>query len=488
MICGGWAGGGVRKRLRGGLALCAAAVLAAGASGGRGGDTVPALAGGNRAPATGGEGIRYVGKPPPARPLAHALASWCGAGAVASANRPDTSLSSANLIHVTYAVPADGADRFANHADAIKTDVDAIGAWWAGQDPSRAPRFDLADFPGCSDLDLTLFRLPSPGASYTDPAGRVFQMAADMAALGPANVKNLVYYDGPVPSNLRFICGTSAGLAPLTGGVPGGFTFVWLGSSCPNDLGQGGLLALVAAHETGHDLGAVLPGAPHECASSRGHVCDSRLDLMFSTSGPGSTLQTAVLDVGRDDYYGFLAAQRVASQFDVQTSGWLAGLPRFPLSITVGGRGSVDLAAPAGTRSCAASCSIALENGTPLTLTAKAAADSRLVGWGESCAGTTPTCQLTADAAKNVTAQFGALSYLVRVTVAGKGKVTSTPAGISCPRACRTSFTTDTTLQARAAKGYRFTGWTGACVGRRGCKLVPGADRAVRATFRRRSA
>src|SRR6266540_5683852 len=92
-----------------------------------------------------GEGIRFAGKRPAAQPLAHALSNLCGAGAVTSANRPDTSLSSPNLIHVTYAVPSDGADRFASLANAIKTDVDAIGAWWAGQDASRAPRFDLAD-------------------------------------------------------------------------------------------------------------------------------------------------------------------------------------------------------------------------------------------------------------------------------------------------------------------------------------------------------
>jgi hypothetical protein len=438
-----------------------------------------------QAPPQGGEGIRFVGKRPAAQPLARALANWCGAGAEISTNRPDTSLSSPNLIHVTYAVPSDGADRFASLANAIKTDVDAIGAWWAGQDASRAPRFDLADFAGCSDLDISFVRLPHPGASYTDPSNRVFQLAADLAALAPPKVKSLVYYDGPVPTILRFICGTSAGLSPLTGGSPSGFTFVWLGSSCPNDVGQGSLFALIAAHETMHDLGAVFPGAPHACPNDSGHVCDSRLDLMYPKVGSGSTLNTAVLDAGRDDYYGFTAAQHGGSQFDVQSSAWLAGRPQFPLSVTLSGQGSVDVTGPGGTRSCATSCSIALENGTAVTLTAKAAPGSRLVGWLEACAGTKPTCSLTADAAKSATAQFGSARYAVKVSVSGNGKVTSSPAGISCPGRCRTSFTTATTLRGRPAKGYRFTGWTGSCVGRTACKLAPGADRSVRAAFRR---
>ena len=488
--------GPARRAIRGcvAVAVAIAAVAAAGALAGRGGDASTTPSGfDDRFSAREldpllDEGIRFVGKPPPAQPFAHTLASWCGAGAETSTNRPDTSLSSANVIHVTYAVAADRPDRFASLADAIKTDVDAISAWWAAQDASHAPRFDVADFPGCSDIDLSFFRLPSPGTSYMDPAGRVFQLANDMTALGPPNVKSLVYYDGPVPTALRFICGTSAGLSPLTGGSPGGFTFLWLGSSCPSDLGQGGLLAQVAAHETAHDLGAVLPGAPHECPRSPGHVCDSNLDLMYPTSGPGSTLKTAVLDVGRDDYYGFLAAQRVASQFDVQTSGWLASLPQFPLAITISGNGGVDLAAPAGTRSCAASCSIALENGTAITLTAKPGSDSRLVGWQAACAGTEPTCRLTADAAKSVTAVFGPLSYAVNASVRGKGIITSSPRGISCPVRCRASFTAATTLNARPAKGFRFVGWTGSCSGRSACKLVPGADRSARATFRRRTA
>jgi hypothetical protein len=472
---------GFWRRLAGRRARAAAGLFLAGCL------SVGAIATAVDRPPQRAAAVRFTGERSPTRSPLRALASWCGAGAETSANRPDTSLSSPNLIHVTYAVPADGVDRFASSADAIKTDVDAIGAWWTSQDASRAPRFDLAVFSGCADVDLSVVRLPKSGASYLDAAHRVFDLAADLAALAPSTTKSLVYYDGPVAPVMHFICGTSIGLSPQTGGVPSGFTFVWLRSDCPNDLGQGGLTAVVATHETAHSLGAVLPGAPHGCPNDAGHVCDSRLDLMYPKVFADSRLSSSILDIGRDDYYGFAAAQRGGSAFDVQTSAWLARLPRFQLSVRHNGNGSVDITGPGGSLSCSSDCAVALENGTNVTLTANPAADSKLTGWQGACAGTQKTCHVTSDAAKEVTAAFGPRDFALAVTVTGKGKVTSSPSGISCPRLCRASFTAPTLLRARAASGYRFTGWSGACAGRTSCTIAPGADRSVRATFRRRA-
>src|SRR5438128_4264072 len=92
-----------------------------------------AAASGRVGPSGAVDDVVFKGRP--SRVVApRALANWCGAGAEAAANRPDTSLSSPNVIHVSYAVPSDGTDRFASFADGIKSDVDAIGAWWGGQD------------------------------------------------------------------------------------------------------------------------------------------------------------------------------------------------------------------------------------------------------------------------------------------------------------------------------------------------------------------
>ena len=53
----------------------------------------------------------------------------------------------------------------------------------------------------------------------------------------------------------------------------------------------------------------------------------------------------------------------------------------------------------------------------------------------------------------------------VLVVVYGKGKVTSTPRGITCPRTCTGYFPKDSRvhLTARPAAGWRLVHWTGKC-------------------------
>ena len=71
----------------------------------------------------------------------------------------------------------------------------------------------------------------------------------------------------------------------------------------------------------------------------------------------------------------------------------------------------------------------------------------------------------------------------------GKGKVTSSPAGIACGKACTHGYAygTSVTLKAKAAKGSRFSGWSGACKGKRGCTITVKADTRVKAKFVRQA-
>ena len=424
-----------------------------------------------------------AGSVPTARASAAAVA-WCGSGET-SGNRPDSAdvaLSSANLVHVSYVVPSDGADRFATFAPAIVSDLAALDAWWQAQDATRTPRFDLADFP-CSTrlgrLDLSFVRLPKPGSSYTG-SDRGPRLAADLASLAPQTVKSLVYYDGATPAGST-ACGFTNYLSPSAGGSFG-FEFVLLRGACPFDLGQGGIIATDAAHELTHNLGAVMRGAPHNCPGDKaGHVCDSTRDLLYPYATSKSQLPNEILDVGRDDYYG-----HSGSWFDVQDSPWLVHLPQLPLAVATTGSGKVRVAAPGGSVDCAGSCASQLDNGTRVRLTAEPETGNRLVSWQGSCSGRALDCDLTMDAAKNATAVFGSTSYTVAVTVKGKGKVTSSPAGISCPRRCRQTFTVPVTLRARPAKRFRFAGWTGACRGKGTCSLSVDRAGAVRALFKRR--
>ena len=70
----------------------------------------------------------------------------------------------------------------------------------------------------------------------------------------------------------------------------------------------------------------------------------------------------------------------------------------------------------------------------------------------------------------------------------GKGKVTSSPAGISCGKACTHAYAYGTVLSltAKAAKGSKFSGWSGACTGSHRCKVTTNDTLAVKAKFVRR--
>lgn len=73
----------------------------------------------------------------------------------------------------------------------------------------------------------------------------------------------------------------------------------------------------------------------------------------------------------------------------------------------------------------------------------------------------------------------------VSKTGKGKGKVTSSPRGIACGRFCSHGYTygTAVTLRARAAKGPRFSGWSGACRGSKRCKVTTSGNVTVKAKF-----
>ena len=84
-------------------------------------------------------------------------------------------------------------------------------------------------------------------------------------------------------------------------------------------------------------------------------------------------------------------------------------------------------------------------------------------------------------------AQTARAAFLNPVAVArsGKGKVTSSPGGISCGKACSHGYGygTSLTLKAKPAKGSRFVRWSGACTGTGKCKLAVGGAIKVGATF-----
>jgi hypothetical protein len=76
----------------------------------------------------------------------------------------------------------------------------------------------------------------------------------------------------------------------------------------------------------------------------------------------------------------------------------------------------------------------------------------------------------------------------VRRSGNGSGKVTSSPAGIRCPKTCSHAFAfgKSVTLKAKASKSSTFVGWSGACRRKPVCKLTISGPLRETATFRRK--
>lgn len=142
-----------------------------------------------------------------------------------------------------------------------------------------------------------------------------------------------------------------------------------------------------------------------------------------------------------------------------------APAPTFPLVVSTTGQGTVT-STPAGI-DCGAVCAGLFATGSAVSLATTPAAGWRFASWSGACSGNAPTCTLTMDGAKTATATFEEVpsSYLLSVSTAGSGTVSSTPAGIICGTDCSADFGNGTavTLRAIARTGWRLAGWSGAC-------------------------
>ena len=145
---------------------------------------------------------------------------------------------------------------------------------------------------------------------------------------------------------------------------------------------------------------------------------------------------------------------------------------------------------------CEATCtatSASYDSGTTVTLSATPASGSTFASWSGCDTVSGPTCTVTMNAARSVTATFNAQGFTLTVTKGGTGSgvVTSseTPPKIDCEATCAAAFApydsgTTATLTAAAASGSTFASWSG-CDGVSGstCTVTMNAARSVTATF-----
>jgi len=393
-----------------------------------------------------------------------ALAStWCGNGELA-ADRTD--IVTGRQIHTVVAIPAGAPDTFAVTADQLQTDVDSVDAWWVGQDATRRPRFDLANFGGTTTcLDISIMRLKETGFASADDAFDTItsELAAD--GFNSPYKKSLVYYSGPsIETN---VCGVGGG------DFDGPGVAIVIPTGCPTVPSD-----TVLAHELLHALGAVPPGDPHACPGDAAHVCDSPTDVLYPTTH-GEPLSQKVLDYNHDDYYAHSGAWP-----DIQDSLWLSHLDQPQLAFKVAFVGSGTVTSDVPGIACVLTCVTQWDTGSEFAVTATPSVGQRFVGWRGACTGISDYCSVTLTTPEATTAVFGPARIPVKTAVKGKGRIACTPR-------CSLSFHAGTPLTLRAvpAKGWRFSRWSGACKGTRAvCRPKTDFALSVRASFAKKPA
>ena len=411
-------------------------------------------------------------------PLRHATplvtrsaSTWCGA--TATSDRPP--VATGYPIRVFYGVPADGADDSATVAPMISDWIDQIDAWWQREDPSRQPRFDMYSSPCGPQVDLQVVRLNSVSVGNTD-GHQVFQTVWSQLQNEPdaGSTKFLVFLDHVNTGNL---CGVGGPSSTSQLGSPSmGVAIVFL-SSC-----EGADRPTIASHELLHAVnpGSLLQGVPHLCTGDVWHVCDSSGDVLYPYVEVGAPLTSLQLDVGHDDYWAGTAP------VNLQVQPWFKHTQdQVHLDLSIAGNGTVSSDVPG--IDCSASCGSDWDRGDTVDLSPASANGYRFIKWsGDGCSGDAD-CSLTLDATKNLTALFAPETYLLRVSVTGKGTVSSSPAGIGCTkRTCTRPFTSyqPVSLVAKPATGWGLKSWSGACRGTKlKCRLAMTAASAIRATF-----
>ena len=160
--------------------------------------------------------------------------------------------------------------------------------------------------------------------------------------------------------------------------------------------------------------------------------------------------------------------------------------PKFKLTVSKldGGIGTVTSTPPGINCGTGAGCEAEYEEDTEVELHASATTGT-FKEWGGACTGS-GTCKVTMTAAKSVTAKF-VRSYKLSVskTGTGSGKITSSPAGISCGVSCEAEYEegTEVTLSPAPATGDEFLEWAGACTGSGACKVTMSSAKSVSARF-----
>lgn len=206
-------------------------------------------------------------------------------------DRPDDLQGS--QIHVFYALPAGGADRRLDLNQTIVNTFGSVQTHLAGQTGGRRLRVDTSG----GELDITFLPLSRTEAEINAGGSQASEPIFDeleAAGFTGAGKINVVYYDGSEARQDHCYEALRVGGQVLVVGFL---------ESCSGEFADAptdppGILEIHMLHDLLHGMGFVGEGAPNE---EVGHVNDDPRDLLH-LSAP--TLESLLLDVGHDDYFG----------------------------------------------------------------------------------------------------------------------------------------------------------------------------------------
>ena len=158
------------------------------------------------------------------------------------------------------------------------------------------------------------------------------------------------------------------------------------------------------------------------------------------------------------------------------------------LDVTNAGNGGGTVTSTPSGINCGPTCSASFDDGTQVTLSSVADANSSFAGWSGAGCPVTGDCVLTMDQARSVTATFTKNTYQLDVSKAGTGggTITSTPSGINCGPTCSASFDAGApvTVSVTPNANSTFMGWSGSgCSGTGDCVVAMVQARSIAATF-----
>ena len=165
------------------------------------------------------------------------------------------------------------------------------------------------------------------------------------------------------------------------------------------------------------------------------------------------------------------------------------------LTVSRSGTGSGTITSSPDGIDCGTACSQTYQpvrNPVKVTLKANADAASYFAGWSGACTGAKPSCVVTMDGDKDVTARF-APDPVLNITKSGDGAgtVVSVPTGINCDAGCTNGnaqykYNLRLTLKVKTDMYSTFLGWEGDCQSQGAkpvCALRMDSDKNVSARF-----